>query len=211
MAVRVDGPCADATLVPGCLLAIGPETLLNMRLLSKLFSGVDAKATKPPAGARETAPESHHPISATARTHLIDEAGSDVAAGRYADALRRIDDALANSPDDAELVFARASTLFRWGRYIEATASHARASALGLGSGALCTQWGWAAYWSGRQDEALALMRKAVVAQPDDWATHFGLAAMLRANKMLDESIASSVRALELKPDDFHCMAGLIA
>jgi tetratricopeptide (TPR) repeat protein len=183
-----------------------------MRLLTKVLSESASRAAERQVATRGEIPRARpSPIDAAERARVISAAGSDVAAGRYANALASIDGALDAAPGDFELVFARASTLFSWGRYSEARTAHINAEQLGLRSGALYAQWGWASHWIGRSDEALDLMRKAVAAQPDDWTTHFGLAAMLRSAKQLDASLASTKRALELNPDELYCLAGLVA
>ena len=74
---------------------------------------------------------------APARSQAAAEAGSQTAAGQYGAALTLIDRALAATPDAPEFLFARASTLYAWGRLREARDSGLRAEALGLRSAGL--------------------------------------------------------------------------
>ena len=177
-----------------------------MRLLSRLLFG----AQKTRANAEESRPETRSSSATVESASPIDETAACVAAGRFSDALRIVDGALSTAPRDADLVFARASTLFAWGRHAEALSEHREAEHLGLRSTAHYAQWGWAAHSTGQSKEALESMRGAVASDPNDWAAHFGLATMLRANGLVDESLQASKRALELKPDDLYCASAVI-
>jgi len=183
-----------------------------MRALANFLLGIGLKSAtgRVAASDRITAPVSSS-LDQDPSTALINAAGTAVAAGRFTEALADIDRALERSPENAQLHFARGSTLFSWGRYTEACAALDAARQHGLCSSALFTQRGWALYWVGRIDDAATSMRHAVAAQPEDWAAHFGLASILRVQKRNDESLVSSMRALELNPDEFFCLANVVA
>src|SRR5689334_1049387 len=100
------------------LLAKAAPTILSR----KPIASVDA----PGVGSRS--------VDEPAKRDLMDKAGAEVAAGRFGDALERIERAMAVAPYDGELAFARASTLFSWGRYWEACAAHRDALRLGFAS-----------------------------------------------------------------------------
>jgi tetratricopeptide (TPR) repeat protein len=51
--------------------------------------------------------------------------------GAFSESLACIDDALAQDPNDSDLLFARAATLFAWGRYTEARALLIRVEQMG--------------------------------------------------------------------------------
>ncbi len=181
-----------------------------MLLLKKLLTATrpKASATRELIATRGTAQSS---VDANERARVIEAAGANVAGGRYAAALASIDAALTKTPDDGELMFARASALFSWGRYIEAYAAQVAAARSLPTKVALETQTGWALFWIGRLDESIASMRRAIELAPDDWAANFGLASVLRANNRAEEALAFARRAVELNPDDLYCVAGVIS
>ena len=132
-------------------------------------------------------------------------------AGRYAEALAAVDEALTGRADDADLRWLRASILFAWGRHREAHPLLARLERDGRRDASLYTKLGWTCFWLGRLADAEIAMRNAVSSQPDDWASHFGLASVLRASKRTIDATAEFERALALKPGDAHCVSNLIA
>ena len=75
---------------------------------------------------------------------VVDDAAAAASKGRYADALRGVCDALDKTPDDVELVFAKGSILFEWGRHWEARKALVQAEALGLRDKTLYERLGWA-------------------------------------------------------------------
>src|SRR5947208_7930260 len=87
---------------------------------------------------------------APAHSRLVAEAGAHTATGRYSAALALIDRALAATPGDPEFLFARASTLYAWGRLREARDSCLRAEGLGLRSAGLQAILGWSCIALGR-------------------------------------------------------------
>ena len=143
------------------------------------------------------------------RASIIAEASALADAGRLGESLGLIDNALLAAPDDAEIVFARASTLFVWNRFHEAREAAARAASLGLAQVPLHLQLGRLCYRAGAMNDAEAWMRKALTAEPGAWAPHLDLAVVLVAQKRPADAAASFERALTLHPDDFDCLMGL--
>jgi len=147
--------------------------------------------------------------SAPAHSLLIADAGSHAAAGRFGVALALIARALAVAPDDPELLFARASTLYAWGRLREARDSLLRAEALGLRSASLYAMLGWSCLALAKPDEAESSMHKAVAIEPGAWEQHCNLALVLQAQKRFDEAVAGYERTLELNTDNMQCLINL--
>jgi tetratricopeptide (TPR) repeat protein len=143
------------------------------------------------------------------RSQLVADAGSHTAAGRYGVALALIARTSAVAPDDPELLFARASTLYAWGRLREARDSCLRAEALGLRSASLYAILGWSCIALGKLDEAESSLRKAVAIEPGAWEPHCNLALVLQAQKRLDEAAAGYERALDLDTDNMQCLINL--
>lgn len=139
-------------------------------------------------------------------TEVAAEAAAQIAAGRYAESLKQIDRALALAPDAPELFWSRASTLFAWGRLREARAFFLRAETAGVRNGQIYLHLGWSSLLTGNAFDAELWMRKAVAAGPDSWMPHFGLAAVLRAQKRGSDAVAEYERAVELQPDCFDCL-----
>jgi len=176
-----------------------------MRLLSRLFTkprADDAKVSLANAAATSS------------RTTVGSDRPADIAGAqtpiRRADALARLDNAVAEKPNDTELLFERGSLLFSWARYSEARETLSAAQRRGLRSGQLFAKLGWSSFWMARLDDALQFMRDAVAAAPDDWSTHFGLATVLRAQAQPGAGRAAFERALQLDPDNLHCISALV-
>jgi FkbM family methyltransferase len=131
------------------------------------------------------------------------------AAGQFAASLALIGCALAATPDDPELLLARAATLFAWRRCREARDCCLRAEALGLRSTALYLHLGWSYFAIGNRDEAEASMRRAAAIDSGAWQARFNLAVVLQARKQLDEAAANYEGALESHPGDYDCRIGL--
>lgn len=143
-------------------------------------------------------------------TNVIAEADALFANGRFGDALALIDAALASAPEDAELLFARASTLFAWGRSREARPAFLNAERAGLNTTKFYLRSAWCSLWTGFPQSAESYMRKAVAADPEDWETHYGLGTVLHGQQKVLEAIESFERALALSPDNPHCLASLV-
>jgi FkbM family methyltransferase len=140
---------------------------------------------------------------------LFGEAFAHFTAGRFAEALRLINRALVTNPDAPDLLYAHASILFGWGRSLEALTSYKRSEAAGLEHAELYVYLGRSYSMTGRAAEAESCMRKAVALEPDSWLAHFGLAAVLHAQKRLELAISEYERTIELRPDAFDCHTGL--
>jgi tetratricopeptide (TPR) repeat protein len=140
---------------------------------------------------------------------VIAAASANDAAGRYAASLALIGRALAATPDDPELLLARASTLFAWRRCREARDCCLRAEALGLCSTALYLHLGWSCFAIGNLDEAEASMRKAAAIDFGAWQARFNLAVVLQAQKRLEEAARNYELAMQSHSDDFDCHIGL--
>jgi tetratricopeptide (TPR) repeat protein len=178
-----------------------------MRLLKNLF----ARRNCPEADA------STRPPSKPKRDFVVVESGPTMVAraraaateGKYGDALQIVDDALTNDINDFDLLFARATILFSWGRYREGRDALILLADRGQSSGPFCMKLGWACFWAGDLTESEQWMRKCVSIQPDDWEAQFALGTCLHAIKKTEEGRAAFLRALDLKPNDPYCIANL--
>jgi tetratricopeptide (TPR) repeat protein len=142
-------------------------------------------------------------------SQIIAVAAAHSSAGRHSEALAAVSVALEMTPDDVELVFARGSILFAWGRHWEARTALLKSELLGLKDKTLYERLGWASMWTVGADAAEDWMRRATSAAPDDWLGHFGLGVALRLRSRTDEAIASFERALALAPEKLHCLINL--
>ncbi|HZI83970.1 MAG TPA: tetratricopeptide repeat protein, partial [Casimicrobiaceae bacterium] len=140
---------------------------------------------------------------------LIARTRSATAAGRYARSLAEVGRALARAPADAQLLFARAATLFAWRRCREARSACAEAQSSVIESLDLHLLVGWCAFGLGGLDDAEAAMRRAVQTAPEDARSHSNLAVVLQALKRHEEAVAGFERALALGGDDFDLRIGL--
>ncbi len=131
------------------------------------------------------------------------------AAGRHAEALGVVDEALQHAAQEPTLMFARGSTLFQLGRHREAREWLTHAAARGLEDGALFLQTGWSSMWTAGPESAELWMRKAIAADPGNWVGHFGLGMSLQGQKRLDDAAASFEHALALAPDSAPCLTQL--
>jgi len=145
----------------------------------------------------------------TAPGTSIAKAEARAAAGRYGEALAITEQALAANPHDFDLLAARASVLFGWGRFREAREAYlpiAAQSALGLQA---CIQLGWLHSFVGQPGEAVAWMRKAAAMEPSTAEAQHGLASLLLREGRLAEAIALSSAASRRWPKDarfFLCL-----
>jgi FkbM family methyltransferase len=140
---------------------------------------------------------------------LIAEAYARSTDGRYGDALALVTSALSRHATDGELLFARASILFDWGRMREAREGFLQAERNGLSRTALYLNLAWACHLLQLSDEAERHARKAVALDPSAVAAHFGLGSILQRQKRYPAAIASYERALELAPDYADAAAGV--
>jgi tetratricopeptide (TPR) repeat protein len=130
-------------------------------------------------------------------------------AGRYGEALALVAGELSRHPDDAELLFARATVLFDWGRVREAHAGFKQAQARGLDRTALHLNLAWSCQLLGIAEEAESYARKAIGLDPNNAAAHFGLGTILQGLKRYPDAIASYERALAIAPDHAQAAAGI--
>jgi tetratricopeptide (TPR) repeat protein len=132
-----------------------------------------------------------------------------VAEGRLGEALAFVDGLLQSAPADPMFVLARASILFEWGRYREALPLFLRAEELGVKDFELYVRTGWTCMWMLGAAAAEGWMRKAVEANEDEWTGHFGLGSSLRAQNKVDLAIEAFEIALEVAPNNLHCLGQL--
>lgn len=170
-------------------------------------SGGEDDGARHEATAVPLAPAGYH--GDPARGRLITESGRHVELGRYATAFATIRQALQASPDDPELLFAKATILLAWGRHREARAAGSMADALGCRHSMRALTLGWICYWGRDVAGAENWMRKAVASDSANAAAHFGLGIMLQAQKKHVEAIAAFERALELSPDNEVCRTNI--
>jgi FkbM family methyltransferase len=188
-----------------------------MSLLHRLFATLtDRESNVRRSGVAGTAAEGA-PNAKTEYSHdrydraqLIAEASALADSGRYGESLGLLGIALVTTPDDPELLFARAATLFAWGRFREARDGFVRAEAIGLRNATLYIALGWSYVLTGIPGVADEWMRKATTVEPGSWVACFGLATVLQAQKRVDEAIVAYERTLQLRPDNIDCLNNLV-
>ncbi|HEV2220886.1 MAG TPA: tetratricopeptide repeat protein, partial [Casimicrobiaceae bacterium] len=136
----------------------------------------------------------------------IAEGGRHFAAGRYAESLAIVDAALARTPAVPELLFARGSALFGWGRHHEALASFRRAADAGLVHFDLDMQLGWCCVHVQKLDEAEVHFRKAVATEPESDSAYVALANVLEMRGMLAAQAGEFARGLSRWPDNYDAV-----
>jgi FkbM family methyltransferase len=129
--------------------------------------------------------------------------------GRYGEALALMVMALSQYSGDGELMFARASVLFDWGRIREAREGFLRAESRGVSRAALYLNLAWSCHLLHRTEEAERYARKAVELDRSAVAAHFGLGTILQRQKRYPAAMASYERALELAPGNADAAAGV--
>ena len=149
------------------------------------------------------------PAAGSQPSQILGNAAAHDAAGRYAESLAAIKRALETFPDDRDLLLARASTLYAWGRFREAYQGFLRAESAGLTGPTLDLRLGWTCQQLGRASEAEARMQRVVAAQPQSIEGLFGLGMVLASLARYDEAIATFERALEVAPDHKHCLVNI--
>src|SRR5437899_10104182 len=117
--------------------------MARMGWLQRIFAGgVQANSECSPVRADpQLAPSStnRHPQAAS----VVEQANAHNDAGRYTRALALVDEALIGAPDDPELLSARASTLYEWGRIRDAREWFLRAAARKVDDPAFPLKLGW--------------------------------------------------------------------
>lgn len=140
-------------------------------------------------------------------TESIEAASRSCEERRYGAALAILN-GVDTSVDDAQLTYAKACTLYAWGRYWEALKLFSRLKRLGFHHPGMFRSAGWAHLAVGHLAEAEAYMRETVAADPCDWQSHYGLGEVLRAR---DPGAAKPafVQALARSPENIHCLLNL--
>ena len=122
------------------LVAVPEESGIEIAIerCERMTSGVglDVRALPRQLGVASSAPE----LDAA---KCVEEVHALASEGRLGESLALADSLLKTSLDDADLVLARASTLFEWGRYSEALPEFVRADALGSRNFNLYLRAGW--------------------------------------------------------------------
>jgi Tfp pilus assembly protein PilF len=125
----------------------------------------------------------------------------DLQRGYHAEAIRKIDAALALNPALVEAYNNRGNTLLRMRRFDEALASYDKATALRPDYAEAFNNRGAAAQELNRLDEALASFDKAIALNPGYANAHNNRGNVLMELRRLDEAVASYDQAIGLKPD----------
>jgi tetratricopeptide (TPR) repeat protein len=184
-----------------------------MRQLRKLFSA----SRKPDARKSTTAvpAETVLTLPGTSRSRATDAAiaqgSAHFKAGRLAETLAIVDQGLVEAPEDGTLLFARASTLFAWGRFAEALESFRRASDVGLSHFDLDMQLGWTYMRLGRAADAEAHFRKAVATEPESESAWIALANALESRGALAAEAHRFVDVLSRWPQNYDAVMLLAA
>jgi protein O-GlcNAc transferase len=121
--------------------------------------------------------------------------------GRYDDALRTCDQALAIQPEDPEALNHRGLTLKNLGRLEASLASYDRALAIDPAYADALNNRGNTLQRLGRFAEALASYDRALAQRPDDADALNHRGNVLQRLQRLDEALASYDRALAIRPD----------
>jgi tetratricopeptide (TPR) repeat protein len=130
---------------------------------------------------------------------------------RFPEALARVAAAIGQFPNAPELLLARASTLFDWGRLREARDGYLQAEAAGVRRPALYLNLAWTYLLLGSPPEAEAGIRKALVAEPGSLPARYCLARILQAAGRFAEAIDVYRDVLADQPDDPESVAGIAA
>ena len=130
-------------------------------------------------------------------------------ASRYAEALALIDRSLEQSPRDAALLLARGTTLYEWGRIIEARETYMRAQALGARTADLSLKIGWCCAATGMHRESVQWMASAVATDPDSVEARFGLATVLSNVGQTQESQRQLEFVLAREPRHYQALIQL--
>ena len=134
------------------------------------------------------------------RRSALSEADELARAGRFGDALRRVDDAQRNDADDPDVLFVRGSILLQWGRLQEAIAHLAKAEAKGARGPDLDLQLGLALLQRGSAAEAEARIRRVIDARAESMEAHYALGIALHAQGRVHEATDEFERLLAREP-----------
>lgn len=137
---------------------------------------------------------------------LLAAAAADAKAGSLAASLRALNEGLAQHPADPALLYARALTLFDWGRMREAHRDLVAAQALGLASFGLNVNLAQTCHLLGMADMAERHARLAIAEDATVPLPHLVLATSLQGSKRFAEAMESYSRAFELAPERLECL-----
>lgn len=129
---------------------------------------------------------------------------------RFAAALAQIERFSAGRSDTSDAIYARACTLISWRRDWEAKKLLLALIEQGNVPSKALVRLGWAHLGLHELEAARSCVRRAVELAPDDWEAHYALGEVLRVTdvKAAQESFA---RALQLSPENVHCLVNLSA
>jgi tetratricopeptide (TPR) repeat protein len=132
-------------------------------------------------------------------------------AGRMADAMAQLDEALRLKPDDAEAHSNLATAFQLQGRILEAVEQAREAVRLKPSDDRVHFNLGNLLASSGRSNDAERELRRAVEINPDNGDAQFNLGVLLGSRSRLDEAIAHLRRAVDINPQngDAHRNLGL--
>jgi predicted TPR repeat methyltransferase len=133
---------------------------------------------------------------------LVNLAAARLALDRPADALAPLDEALAQTPDDADVWCQRGQVLGRLLRLDDAVASFDRALALNAEHTAATYHRGMALNALHRPADAWAAFERLVELQPDSAEAHFRRGQTLQRLQRPADALVALDRALELRPAD---------
>jgi len=149
--------------------------------------------------------------SRRSQAELIAAAAAEAKAGRLARSLALLSESLLEHPDDRELLYARALTLFDWGRVHESLRDLRAAEVRGLSSFGLHLNLAQTCLVLGFVEDAERHAREAIALDDKHAEAHLCLASALQAGRRFDEAIASYERAYELAPLRTYCLAHIAA
>lgn len=138
------------------------------------------------------------------RVHEIAETG------QLAYALSQVADLAERNPDDPEVTYARGSILLSWRRNWEAKRHFVSLKSRNYRLSKTLIRLGWAHLGLGELDHAFSCVRQAVSLAPNDWEAHYALGEVLRPTDLTGAE-ASFSEALQLSPENVHCLVNLSA
>ena len=118
----------------------------------------------------------------------------------YSAALRIVDSAIAESPADARLHFARGDVLQRWGRIREALAEFEAAERSGMRERDDYLRLAQANLSLGRAAAGVHWLENAAAADPGRWQSHLELAGALQMHGRIPEAIAEYEKVVAIEP-----------
>ncbi len=143
-------------------------------------------------------------VATDARANLLSRAESALGAGRFAEAERDVEGALALDPGDARALKLHAALLARRGRGAEALVALRRAAAQTPDDPLLLNSLGIALQASGDREAGIATMKRAAGLAPANAAIGANLGKMLVDAGAIDEGTAALRAALERTPTLTH-------